>query len=63
MVTEFLNWLESHRQNSVPTRNQRLAAIGSFYAWMQAQEPALMARCQKIMAIPVKRGAQASVHH
>lgn len=62
-VTGFLNWLESSRQNSVSTRNQRLAAISSFYTWMQSQEPALMARCQDIMAIPVKKGAQACVQH
>lgn len=31
MITGFLNWLESSRQNSVSTRNQRLAAISSFY--------------------------------
>lgn len=62
-ITEFLNWLESSRQNSVSTRNQRLAAISSFYTWMQSQEPALMARCQDIMAIPVKKGAHACVHH
>jgi site-specific recombinase XerD len=62
-VTGFLNWLESSRQNSVSTRNQRLAAISSFYTWMQSQEPALLARCQDIMAIPVKKGAQACVQH
>lgn len=62
-VTGFLNWLEDSRHNSVSTRNQRLAAISSFYTWMQSQEPALMARCQDIMAIPVKKRAQASVHH
>lgn len=63
MITGFLNWLESSRQNSISTRNQRLAAISSFYTWMQSQEPALMARCQDIMAIPVKKGVQACVHH
>lgn len=62
-VTGFLNWLEDSRHNSVSTRNQRLAAISSFYTWMQSQEPALMARCQDIMAIPVKKRAQASVYH
>ncbi|WP_219915029.1 tyrosine-type recombinase/integrase [Pseudomonas protegens] len=62
-ITGFLNWLESNRQNSVSTRNQRLAAISSFYTWVQSQEPALMARCQDIMAIPIKKGAQACVYH
>lgn len=62
-ITGFLNWLESNRQNSVSTRNQCLAAISSFYTWMQSQEPALMARCQDIMAIPVKKGSHPCVHH
>ena len=30
-ITGFLNWLEAGRGNSVSTRNQRLAAISSFY--------------------------------
>ena len=38
-VTAFLDWLEISRRNSVPTRNQRLAAICSFYRWMQSQDP------------------------
>ena len=62
-ITGFLNWLESGRHNSISTRNQRLAAISSFYTWMQSQEPALMARCQEIIAIPIKRGTQVCVHH
>ncbi|NWK97352.1 integrase [Sphingobium lactosutens] len=62
-ITGFLNWLESGRHNSISTRNQRLAAISSFYTWMQSQEPALMARCQEIIAIPIKRGTQACVYH
>lgn len=63
IITGFLNWLESHRQNCVSTRNQRLAAISSFYTWMQSQEPALMARCQDIVTIPVKKRTQTGVHH
>ena len=30
-ITEFLHWLEAERHNSISTRNQRLAAISSFY--------------------------------
>ena len=37
------------------TRNQRLAAISSFYRWMQTQDPARMACCQDILAIPAKK--------
>jgi site-specific recombinase XerC len=51
-ITGFLNWLEVSRHNSASTRNQRLAAISSFYRWMQSQDPTQMACCQDILAIP-----------
>ncbi len=54
-ITEFLNWLEAERHNSISTRNQRLAAISSFYRWLQTQDPARMASCQDILAIPAKK--------
>ena len=62
-ITGFLDWLEAGRGNSTATRNQRLAAIGSFYTWMQTQDPARMAGCQEILAIPAKKQHRASVHH
>jgi integrase/recombinase XerD len=62
-ITGFLDWLETGRHNSVSTRNQRLAAVSSFYRWMQAQDPARMANCQAILAIPAKRQIQPAVHH
>lgn len=42
-ITAFLNWLETARHNSISTRNQRLAAISSFYRWMQSQDPTRLA--------------------
>src|SRR5262245_7234469 len=57
-ITGFLNWLEAERHNSISTRNQRLAAISSFYRWMQSQDPARMACCQDILAVPAKKQAQ-----
>ncbi len=54
-ITAFLDWLETGRNNSVSTRNQRLAAISSFYRWMQSHDPTRMACCQDILAIPAKR--------
>mgnify|MGYP006171849005 CR=1 FL=1 len=59
----FLDWLEAGRHNSTSTRNQRLAAISSFYRWMQSQDPTRMACCQDILAIPVKRAPQPAVNH
>src|SRR5258708_4832914 len=60
-VTDFLGWLETGRRNSASTRNQRLAAITSFFRWLQSQEPARMAACQEILAIPAKGKAQPGV--
>jgi integrase/recombinase XerD len=62
-ITGFLNWLEAERHNSISTRNQRLAAISSFYRWLQTQDPARMASCQDILAIPAKKKAQPGVNH
>ena len=62
-ITGFLNWLEAERHNSISTRNQRLAAISSFFRWLQSQDPARMASCQDILAIPAKKQAQPGVNH
>jgi integrase/recombinase XerD len=62
-IAGFLNWLEAERHNSISTRNQRLAAISSFFRWLQSQDPARMARCQDILAIPAKKQAQPGVNH
>ena len=62
-VTAFLDWLQAGRRNSVSTRNQRLAAVSSFYRWMQSQDPARMACCQDILAIGAKRAPQPAVNH
>jgi site-specific recombinase XerD len=62
-IIGFLDWLEASRHNSVSTRNQRLAAISSFYRWLQAQDPTQMACCQDILAIPAKRQPQPAVNY
>ena len=62
-IAGFLNWLEAERHNSISTRNQRLAAISSFFRWMQSQDPVRMASCQEILAIPAKKHAQPGVNH
>jgi integrase/recombinase XerD len=55
--------LEASRHNTIPTRNQRLAAISSFYRWMQTQDPTQLLCCQNILAIPAKKHAQPAVNH
>jgi integrase/recombinase XerD len=62
-ITGFLNWLHASRHNSASTSNQRLAAIDSFFTWMQSQDPARMACCQDILAIPARKHDRPAVTH
>jgi len=38
-IVEFLDWLQSHRKCSAATRNVRLAALHSFFRFLQYQHP------------------------
>ena len=62
-ITGFLDWLRVSRHNSASTSNQRLAAINSFFTWMQTQDPARMACCQDILAIPAAKHDRLAVTH
>ena len=62
-ITGFLDWLETSRGNSTSTRNQRLAAISSFHTWLQSEDPARMACCQDILAIPAKKQPNPAVNY
>jgi len=54
-VLAFLESLEKERGNLPQTRNQRLAAIKSFYRYLALQEPTLMDACKRICAIRAKK--------
>src|SRR5258708_23242401 len=62
-ITGFLNWLEAERHNSISTRNQRLAAVSSFYRSLQSQDPARMAACQDIFSVPATTRARPCLKH
>jgi integrase/recombinase XerD len=62
-ITAFLDWLRTSRHNSASTCNQRLAAIDSFFSWMQSQDPTRMACCQDILAIPASKHDRPAVAH
>lgn len=55
LIINFLNWLEDERNASVSTRNQRLAALKSFYEYVQLNEPDLFNTCSQILSIKNKR--------
>ena len=55
LLAEFLEWIETDRKCSISTRNQRLAAIHSFFRYVQSEEPSGIFHFQKVIAIPVKK--------
>ena len=55
MVCSFLNSLEDSRGNNVRSRNQRLAALRTFFEYLGRQLPDRLSQAQKVAAIPTKR--------
>lgn len=54
-ITAFLQHLQHDRGNSVRTRNARLAAVHSFFAYAALRHPEHGAMIQRVLAIPGKR--------
>lgn len=54
-IEGFLDWLEDSRGCTVATRNVRLAAIHSFYRFMQYEQPERLEQWQEILAVPQKK--------
>lgn len=55
LIAAFLDHLEHDRHNSVATRNSRLAAIHSLFAYLALHHPEHAGSVQRVLAIPVKR--------
>ncbi len=55
VVLGFLDYVQEVRSCSARTRNARLAALHSLFAFIAREEPELLAQCQTIRAIPLKR--------
>ena len=55
-ILAFLASLEEEHGNSVATRNVRLAAVKSFFSYIEFRKPAYLALAGQVRAIPVKKG-------
>jgi len=55
MIVDFLEWIETERKCCTATRNVRLAALHSFFRYLQYQSPENLLKWQKILSIPVKK--------
>ena len=54
-VLEFLKHLEQDRGNHIRTRNQRLAALRTFFTYLASRMPEMLDTAQRVLAIPTKR--------
>lgn len=54
-VRAFLTHLEQDRGNSIATRNQRLAALHTLFAFVASEKPEVLQEAQRVSHIPTKR--------
>lgn len=60
-VLAFLKDCEERRKVSIGTRNCRLAALRSFFAFLVDREPLTAGQCAEVLRIPVKRARQREI--
>ena len=61
-VQQFLRHLEQERHNHIRTRNQRLAALHTFFEYLAQRVPEMLGIGERVAAIPVKRVAPPETH-
>jgi len=54
-IEAFLAYLEKERKIGISTRNQRLAAIHSFFRYVQYRDPAGFEQCAEVISVPFKK--------
>ena len=60
-IIEFLDWIQRERKCSNTTRNSRLAAIHSFYRYLQYESMDYLHECQKILSVRFKKTKKESI--
>lgn len=55
LISAFLENLEDVRRNSPETRNTRLAAIRSFFRFLEHRQPTALEQIRRVLAIPYKK--------
>jgi site-specific recombinase XerD len=63
LVIEYLDWTEEKRRCSTSTRNVRLAALHSFFKYLQYENPDNLLEWQKILSIPVKKTEKKTINY
>ena len=60
-VAAFLGWLRTDRECSAATANQRLAALKSFFRYVQAEAPEQIAQAQQILGVKAARASEPAI--
>ena len=55
LIREFLSYIENEKNSSIKTRNNRLAAIKSFYQFVVIEDPSYLYNIQDILSIRSKK--------
>jgi len=63
LVLAFLGHVEAERGCSARTRNARLAAIHSFFRFLEYRVPSCLEQARQVGAIPMKKTDQALIRH
>jgi len=63
IVIDYLDWVEEKRECSTSTRNVRLAALHSFFKYLQYENPDNMLEWQRILSIPVKKTKKKTINY
>lgn len=63
VVIDFLDWIQENRHCSNATWNCRLAALRSFFSYLQYEYPEMLYEWQKILSIKVKRNEKRSINY
>jgi integrase/recombinase XerD len=63
LVLAFLEHVEAERKCSARTRNARLAAIHSFFRFLEYRVPSCLEQARQVGAIPMKKTDQALIRH
>lgn len=63
MIEDYLKYLEDEKNNSISTRNQRLASIHSFYQYLQKRELSCFDNCANIISIPYKKAPKKTLSY
>lgn len=62
-ILEFLDWIQKERKCCTSTRNSRLAAIHSFYSYLQHESLDHLHECQKILSIKFKKPKKETMNY